>query len=146
MTNTGANVTYTTDPVTGHKLIEFSFPIKSVPIHIFGHTVHIPLLGSFTSDKNTVKNNINTVSVINIATSNVTATVPVGQFPEGVAVTPDGAKVFVANSNDDTVSVINTTSNAVTATVPVGNNPDGIAVSPDGKKVYVANFIGILLL
>jgi len=53
----------------------------------------------------------------------VTATVPVGNFPVGVAVTPDGAHVYVANEKDHSVAVIATGSNAVTATVPVGNSP-----------------------
>ncbi len=39
----------------------------------------------------------NTVSVIDTATNNVTATVTVGSGPYGVAVTPDGTKVYVAN-------------------------------------------------
>jgi len=78
-----------------------------------------------------------TVSVIDIATNNVTATVPVGGISSGgVAVSPDGTKVYVANSN---VSVIDTAINNVTATVPVGKNPAGVEVTPNGKKVYVAN-------
>jgi len=42
----------------------------------------------------------NTVSVINTATNTVTATIPVGinSFPSGVAVTPNGSKVYVALS------------------------------------------------
>jgi YVTN family beta-propeller protein len=50
----------------------------------------------------------NDVSVIDIATNTVTATIPVGTNPLGVAVTPDGSKVYVANFGDDNVSVINT--------------------------------------
>jgi YVTN family beta-propeller protein len=39
----------------------------------------------------------NTVSVIDTATNIVAATVNVGPNPHGVAVTPDGKKVYVAN-------------------------------------------------
>jgi len=39
----------------------------------------------------------NNVSVIDTATNTVTARVEVGQFPHGVAVAPDGKKVYVAN-------------------------------------------------
>ncbi|HII91418.1 MAG TPA: PKD domain-containing protein, partial [Methanosarcina sp.] len=81
----------------------------------------------------------NNVSVIDTATNKVTAMIPVGNYPMGVAVTLDGKKVYVANSNSNTVSVIDATKNKVTATIPVGNYPSGVAVSPDGKRIYVTN-------
>jgi YVTN family beta-propeller protein len=79
------------------------------------------------------------VSVIAMATNEVIATIPVGSEPGGVAVTPDGSKVYVANSLSNTVSAIATATNTVIATIPVGANPFGVAVTPDGSKVYVAN-------
>jgi|SRR6516225_4903775 YVTN family beta-propeller protein len=82
----------------------------------------------------------NTVSVLNTATNTVTATIPVGSSPLGVAVSPDGTRVYVANSSSNDVSVIDVaTYCTVTATIPVGSGPHGVAVSPDGKTVYVAN-------
>ena len=80
-----------------------------------------------------------TVSVIDTATNTVVATVAVGSLPTGVAVTPDGTHVYVANSNDNTVSVIRTATNTVVKTIPVGTFPDYVAVTPDGTKVYVTN-------
>ena len=79
----------------------------------------------------------NTVSVINVATNSVIATIPLGTHPQGVSVSPDGTKVYITNNQDNTVSVINTSTNSVTATIPVGFGPYGIAVSPDGSLVYV---------
>ena len=81
----------------------------------------------------------NNVSIINTATNKVTATVPVGNTPIGVAVSPDNTKIYVANLGSNSVSVINTTTNAVTTSVNVGNSPVGVAATPDGTKVYVAN-------
>ena len=63
----------------------------------------------------------------------------VGGEPFGVAVTPDGTKVYVTNEFSNNVSVIDTETNTVTATVKVRIWPYGIAVSPDGTKVYVTN-------
>src|SRR5438445_13565499 len=87
--------------------------------------------------------NDNTVSVIDTASNTVMATVPVGNFPNGVAVTPDGAHVYVGNQGDGlvpgTVSVIDTATNKLTATVMVGLFPFGVAVTPDGAHVYVGN-------
>ena len=80
-----------------------------------------------------------TVSVIDIATNTVTATVPVGIIPEGVAVNPAGTKVYVTNLGSNTVSVIDAATNTITATVSVGSGPLGVTVSPDGTKAYVVN-------
>ena len=82
----------------------------------------------------------NTVSVIDTATNALTATIPVGSNPWGVAVNPAGSLVYVTNHASDTVSVINAATNAVAATVPVGRNPVGVAVNPAGSRVYVANW------
>ncbi|MHC1753918.1 MAG: PGF-pre-PGF domain-containing protein [Methanosarcina sp.] len=81
----------------------------------------------------------NTVSVIDTATNTVTATVPVGIEPLGVAVALDGTKVYVTNNVSNSVSVIDTSTNTVTATINVGNNPTGVAINLAGTKVYVTN-------
>jgi YVTN family beta-propeller protein len=65
----------------------------------------------------------NTVSVIDTATNTMAATVAVGSGPKGVAVTPDGTRVYVANYYSYTVSVIDTAADVVTATVAVGSGP-----------------------
>jgi YVTN family beta-propeller protein len=76
----------------------------------------------------------NNVSVIDTTTNTVTATIPVGNSPFGVATTPDGSRVYIANSGDNTVSVIDTATNAVSGTIPhVGG---AVAVTPDGSKLY----------
>ena len=61
----------------------------------------------------------NTVSVIDTATKTVVATVGVGMGPIGIAVTPDGTHVYVANASSN-VSVIATATNTV-----VGGSPRG---------------------
>ncbi len=67
----------------------------------------------------------------------------VGFLPYGLAVTPDGSKVYAANdgARDNSVSVIDTATNTVSATIPVGSLPTGVAVTPDGSKVYIANYL-----
>ena len=76
------------------------------------------------------------MSVISTATNTVIATIPVGSSPVGVAVTPDGSKVYVANDGDNTVSVISTATNTVIgAPIPVGNDPVafGLFIQPARK-------------
>jgi len=81
------------------------------------------------------------VSVISTATDTVIAPpIPVGSLPWGVAVTPDGSKVYVVNLIDGTVSVVSTATDTVIGPpIPVGSAPEGVAVTPDGSKLYVAS-------
>jgi YVTN family beta-propeller protein len=66
----------------------------------------------------------NSVSVIDTATNDVIATVEVGNYPSGIAVSPDGTKVYVTNQYSNSVSVIDTATNSVTSSVAVGLNPN----------------------
>ncbi|MCW1301931.1 MAG: YncE family protein, partial [Candidatus Parvarchaeota archaeon] len=60
-----------------------------------------------------------------ISTSNksVFKTISVGSYPWGVAITPNGQYVYVANYGGATVSVISTSTNSVISTISVGTNP-----------------------
>jgi uncharacterized repeat protein (TIGR01451 family) len=80
------------------------------------------------------------VAVIDTLTLGIVTTVPVGSSPNGLAVAPNGTRVYVANRNADSVSVIDTSSNTVVATVSVGAFPVEVALSPNGKRLYVTNF------
>jgi len=79
------------------------------------------------------------LQVVTLANQSVGSPIPVGADPAGVAVTPDGSLLYVANQDDGTVSVVSTVSDSVTATVPVGQTPFGLAVAPDGSQLWVAN-------
>src|SRR5207237_1438328 len=64
--------------------------------------------------------------------------------PVGVAVSPDGASVYVTGGNGNIVSQYDVDAGgALTpkspATVAAGNRPLGVAVSPNGASVYVTN-------
>jgi YVTN family beta-propeller protein len=64
---------------------------------------------------------------------------PAGGKPAGLAVTPDGNRIYVAKSDAAQVAVQDAATLAVVTTVPVGSTPWGLALSPDGARVYVAN-------
>jgi YVTN family beta-propeller protein len=70
---------------------------------------------------------------------NISATVPVGSNPFGVAFDPSAGTVFVTNSGSDNVSVLNGTLAAPVANVSVGTDPLGVAFDPYNGDVYVAN-------
>ena len=83
----------------------------------------------------------NRLWVIDTATKSLLTTISTGVYPQGVAVGPTGARVYVSNHRNSppTVSVIDATTDTVITTVPVGPNPQGVGVTPDGARVYVAN-------
>lgn len=84
-------------------------------------------------------NGSNTVSVIDTRTNTVSATIPVGAEPYGVAVNPVTTRAYVANGAGNTVSVIDTASNLVIAAIDVGAAPRTLALNPAGTRLYVVN-------
>lgn len=65
-----------------------------------------------------------------------------GRLPEqaragGIAVHPDGSRLYVANTWAGTVSVIDTRGRKAVAGLRVGRNPWQVVPSPDGTRVYV---------
>jgi YVTN family beta-propeller protein len=63
-------------------------------------------------------------------------------FPLGVAVSPDGTRVYATLFNEMQVYVIDATTNLPLDPIPLSMDfgqaiPNGLAVSPDGSRVYV---------
>lgn len=84
------------------------------------------------------------VSVINLATKAVTATIalPAGSYPAYPAVNTATHTVYAPNYNTQSVSVINGVSNTLTTTISVpasGSYPYMIAVDSVNNFVFVAN-------
>ena len=78
-----------------------------------------------------------TVSVIDLRGGSVTKTVPVAPGPHGMAVSRDGATVYVTGDNSSSMSVVDTATDSVKATVEVGKSPHGLALTPDGRTLLV---------
>ncbi|HET7374633.1 MAG TPA: YncE family protein [Gemmatimonadaceae bacterium] len=81
------------------------------------------------------------VVFIRTSDNTVQATVPVSS-PAGIAVSPDGSRVYVTDPREGQVAVVNTSSRTIERFLPDIYTPEGIIVAPDGLHVYVANFSG----
>ena len=83
-----------------------------------------------------------TVSVVDLETLKVVATIPVPGKPAGVAVSLVQDRVYVTCPDAHDVAVIDTKTNTVVARWPAGKGPLGIAIGWSGTKyeLYVADW------
>lgn len=77
----------------------------------------------------------------------VKATIPTGQHPIGMVLSPAQDKLYVANAQSDTISVVDTAKDTVKQTIsldipttryPMTATPTGLALSPDGATLYAS--------
>ncbi|HEY6390811.1 MAG TPA: malectin domain-containing carbohydrate-binding protein [Bryobacteraceae bacterium] len=80
----------------------------------------------------------NSVTVHDMS-GNLLSTISGFSFPNWLASTPGGSRVFVSNGNSSSAGVIDTSSNTLMATVATGSSPTSVAVSADGLNAYVVN-------
>jgi YVTN family beta-propeller protein len=91
--------------------------------------------------------NDGSVSVVDLKNGREISQVLVGLHPSGMAVTPDGKHVVVANASSDTLSVIDTGSHKVIESIstkpaerlPFGSAPNAVVFSKDGRRLYASN-------
>ncbi len=91
--------------------------------------------------------NEGSVTVIDLAGGTAGPEILVGLHASGLAVSPDGKYVVVANSGSDTLSVIDARTDRVvekiwTRQTPAdlfGAQPNALAFDPDGRRLYVCN-------
>lgn len=69
----------------------------------------------------------------------VSATIPVGNDPFGVAYDNRTGDLFVTNAGSGNVSVLSGTLARPISAIPVGAQPRGVAYDPVNREVYVAN-------
>lgn len=98
------------------------------------------------------------LSVIDLATERVVATVPLGKRPRGIRVSPDHTLLYVALSGSpiappgidettlpppdkqaDGIGIVDVKTRKLLKILPGGSDPEQLAVSTDGKWLFVAN-------
>jgi YVTN family beta-propeller protein len=81
---------------------------------------------------------ISRFGTVDTATNAVTMLDGIGGGARGVAVTPDGARAYVADFTDNTVAIIDLATNTLVSTVSVPGGPQDVVISPDGRFAYVS--------
>ena len=86
------------------------------------------------------------VAAIEISSSTISSTVPVGKNPVYGVMTADGKRAFILNQSDGTVSVINSQTNQLDPVpapaanpIPVGVSPVWADLAPTRNELVVAN-------
>src|ERR1700710_1244121 len=98
------------------------------------------------------------LSVIDSATYEVIATVPLGKRPRGIHASPDRKTIYVALSGSpiagpgvdestlpppdksaDGVGVFDVATNKVVRVIKGGSDPENFEVSPDGTQLFISN-------
>ena len=113
------------DPVS-RKVIRM-IAVGTVPIQLHATPDSALVL---VANQGTPKKPGTTVSVIDVASMKVAATIKTGAGAHGVVVGHEGRHAFVTNTYANTVSVIDVAKRKVVATVPVGKSPNGISMAP----------------
>lgn len=91
--------------------------------------------------------NHGSLSVVDLAANKVVATIQAGLHPSGLALSPNGAYLAVANAGSDTVTIVDTQTNRIARTVcakenpaiPFGAAPNAVAFDDSGEWLFVCN-------
>lgn len=82
------------------------------------------------------------IAVVNLESYTVETTIPVGNGPEQLVVSPNGNKLFVSHkgaySTNNIVSVISTTDDSVITTIEVEDNPDEMVITDSNQLVVLS--------
>src|SRR5262252_6749027 len=77
------------------------------------------------------------VHVIDPVTNKVVGVIERIEVNHGVAVAPDGSRIYISDEAESTLDVVDSTTLKVTQRIPLSGHPNNIAVAPDGRRVYV---------
>ena len=78
------------------------------------------------------------VHIIDPVSNKVVGEIKGIEAPHGVAVAPDGSRIYVSEQADKTLTVVDGKTLQVTKRIPLSGNPNLVDMSPDGRWIYVA--------
>ena len=154
--------TLSRDPVTGTVTGQLSYTVPaglpiaysigaapshgSVVVDSTGAYTYIPA-GTPVTDAFTVTASDGLAATSSIVSLPIVATVdlPSSYDIHGLAVSPDGRRLYVTNTADvgnghGTVLLIDTATKTLTGSIDGGVSPEAVAISPDGSRLYAVNW------
>jgi YVTN family beta-propeller protein len=87
-----------------------------------------------------VENNLG-VMTYDTATDQLIGSVSVANYPGAMAISRDGARLFIGSSSEPLVTVVDTASQSVATTINIGTSyVEGIAANPTQNLIYVVGY------
>ena len=77
------------------------------------------------------------IHLIDPATNRVVGTIEDIEVPHGVAIAPDGRRIYVTDESLSTLDVVDAATLKVTKRIPLSGRPNNLDVAHDGSHVYV---------
>jgi YVTN family beta-propeller protein len=78
------------------------------------------------------------IHIIDAATNKVVGEIKGIEAPHGLAVAPDGSRIYISEQADRTLTVVDGKTLQVTKRIALSGNPNLVDITPDGKRLYVA--------
>lgn len=104
------------------------------------HMVALPLRGAMAGRRAYTANvATGTTSELDLTTGTPPRVMSVASMTEGIAVTPDGAEVWMGSNDRGTVSVLDASRGTVVATIQGFRFPYRLAISADGRTAVVVD-------
>lgn len=77
------------------------------------------------------------IHIIDPATNRIVAVIEDIEVPHGVAIAPDGSRIYVTDESLKTLDVVDAKTLKVFKRIPLSGRPNNVDVSKDGGQVYV---------
>ena len=81
----------------------------------------------------------NAVSLLDVQTNSLAATLPSGRSPNYTVVSADGSRAYVSNSGEASITEIDLVERRPLRTLQAGPVPEHMVMGPKGRNLYVAN-------
>jgi YVTN family beta-propeller protein len=103
-------------------------------------TVHVTVASAQQNRLRIVQSNSagDNLHIIDAITNKVVGEIKGIEAPHGLAVSPDGSRIFISEEAGDTVVVVDGKTMNVIKKIPLSGNPNLIDITPDGRRAYVA--------
>lgn len=78
------------------------------------------------------------IHIIDPATNRIVGTIGDIEVPHGVALSPDGTRVYISDESLSALDVVDAATLKVTKRIPLSGRPNNLDVTSNGRKVYIA--------